>query len=216
MYHDQFGSKFPVVGQFTCRAVFVLGLIYAIVTVLGFLALDSPVEMIPDPYFTIMELLIILIAPLMAVSMVAVHYYASPVYRIYSLSALMMMCMAAALTTTVHFVVLSENLSGGKENISGFTHFFSFQWFSVAYALDILAWDWFFALSFLLASRVFRGGSIENITRRFMVISGALSLAGLAGVFTGNMQWRNIGIIGYAVIAPVVFLMIGRILGRLR
>lgn len=216
MYHDQFRSGFLRVGQFTCRAVFVLGLIYAIVTVLGFLALDSPVEMIPDPYFTIMELLIILIAPLMAVSMAAVHYYASPVYRIYSLSALMMMCMAAALTTIVHFVVLAIKLAGEKESISGYSHFFSFKWFSVAYALDILAWDWFFAISFLLASRVFRGGPLENITKNLMVISGVLSLAGLAGVFTSNMQWRNIGIIGYAVIAPVVFLMIGRILGRLR
>ena len=216
MYHDQFGTRFLRAGQFSCRAVFVLGLIYAIVTALGFLSLDEPGETIKDPFFTIMELLILLIAPLMAFSMVAVHYYASQVDKIYSLSALLMMFITAALTSVVHFIVLSVNLAGESEKIAGFTHHFSFQWFSIAYAMDILAWDWFFALSFLLASRVFRGGQLENTTRKLMVISGVLSLAGLAGVVTGNMQWRNIGIIGYALVAPFTFLLIGKILGRLR
>ena len=47
-----------------------------------------------------------------------------------------------------------------------------------------------------------------------MIVSGALSLAGLIGVPLANMQVRNIGIIGYGVVAPVVFLLLGIVFGR--
>lgn len=33
-----------------------------------------------------------------------------------------------------------------------------------------------------------------------MIISGGLALAGLRGVITGEMQLRNIGVIGYAAV----------------
>jgi hypothetical protein len=49
-----------------------------------------------------------------------------------------------------------------------------------------------------------------------MVLSGLLSLAGLAGVFLQNMQVRNVGILGYAVVAPLIFGLIGVVLNRER
>ena len=47
-----------------------------------------------------------------------------------------------------------------------------------------------------------------------MIVSGILSLAGLIGVPLANMQIRDIGIIGYALVAPVVFLLLGMVFGR--
>ncbi len=84
----------------------------------------------------------------------------------------------------------------------------------MVYALDILAWDWFFALSFLFAAPVFKVGRLEATIRYLMIISGILSLAGLIGMPLADMQVRNIGIIGYALVAPFVFLLLGIVFGR--
>jgi hypothetical protein len=92
--------------------------------------------------------------------------------------------------------------------------FFSFKWPSVAYTLDILAWNWFFALSMLFAAPVFRVGRLEETVRFLMLVSSVLSLAGLIGVPLANMQVRNIGIIGYAVVAPIIFLLLGIVFGH--
>ena len=54
----------------------------------------------------------------------------------------------------------------------------------------------------------------EKKIRTLLIISGILSIIGLIGVPIQNMQIRNIGIIGYAVVAPVAFLWIGKMLGR--
>ena len=73
---------------------------------------------------------------------------------------------------------------------------------------------WFFALAMLLVAPVFKVGRLEKTVRILMLVSGLLSLAGLLGVPLADMQVRNIGIIGYAVVAPVVFLLIGIVFGR--
>ena len=52
--------------------------------------------------------------------------------------------------------------------------------------------------------------------RVLLILSGVLSLAGLFGVLLADMQVRNIGIIGYAVVAPVAFLLIGIAFGDAR
>ena len=213
MHTDNFHLKF---GKFACWAVVVLGLAYAVITLLGFLSLESSEDPIGNPYFTVMEILTILIAPLMTISMIAVHYYASPNDRIYSLVAALFMLAMTAITSGVHFTILTLSNQNEVEEVANFSFFFSFKWFSVVYALDVLAWDWFFALSFLFASIVFKNGRLEKFVRTLMILSGSLSLAGLIGVALGNMQIRNIGIVGYAVVAPVVFLLIGKILSRPR
>jgi hypothetical protein len=86
----------------------------------------------------------------------------------------------------------------------------------VVYTLDILAWDWFFALSMLCAAPVFKVSRLEIAVRNLMIVSGVLSLAGLIGVPLADMQVRNIGIIGYGIVAPLVFLLLGIVFGRIR
>lgn len=73
----------------------------------------------------------------------------------------------------------------------------TFEWPSAAYAVDIFAWDVFFALSMFFSAPVFSGSKLAIYIRTLMLASGALALARLAGVVTGDMHIRNIGIVGY-------------------
>ena len=194
-------------GRLAAGLIVGLQLAYAIVLAMGLMALPSADVPIPDPYFTAMELLILLIAPLLVVLMAALHDAVPEERKLFSLCALVFMAMCAALTSLVHFLVLtvSRLLPGDWESV------FAFRWPSVAYAADILAWDVFFALSVLSAARVFRAPGLSRWTGQVLLVSGVLSLLGLLGVATGEMQVRNIGIVGYAVVFPVAALMMRRV-----
>lgn len=211
MSHSTFTLQHRTIGRAAAWAVFCLGMVYAVTTILGFRSLKSPDDAICDPFFSVMELLIILIAPLMVVSMVAVHAYAPPDAKVYSLTALIFTILMCGITSSVHFVILTVSRQLEANSVSWLL---SFKWPSVTYTLDILAWDWFFALSMLFAAPVFGVGRLEQTVRILMIVSGVLSLAGLIGVPLANMQIRNIGIIGYGVVAPVVFLLLGIVFGR--
>ena len=211
MSHSTFTLQHRTIGRAAAWAVFCLSMVYAVTTILGFRSLKSPDDAICDPFFSVMELLIILIAPLMVVSMVAVHAYAPPDAKVYSLTALIFTILMCGITSSVHFVILTVSRQLEANSVSWLL---SFKWPSVTYTLDILAWDWFFALSMLFAAPVFGVGRLEQTVRILMIVSGVLSLAGLIGVPLANMQIRNIGIIGYGVVAPVVFLLLGIVFGR--
>src|SRR5688572_20512876 len=87
---------------------------------------------------------------------------------------------------------------------------------SVAYALDILAWDLFFALSMLCTAPLFSGDRLRTWIRMLMIASAALALAGTSGVALGDMQLRMIGVVGYACLFPVVALMLAVLFRRTR
>jgi hypothetical protein len=206
MSHSDFTLQHRTIGRAAAWAVFCLGMMYAVTTVLGFRSLQLPDDAIGDPFFTIMELLIIFISPLMIISMVAVHAYAPPDTKVFSLTALIFTILMGGITSSIHFAILTMSRQPEATSVSWLL---SFKWPSVAYTLDILAWDWFFAFSMLFAAPVFRVGRLEQTVRMLMIVSGVLSLAGLIGVTLANMQVRNVGIISYGVVAPVVFLLLG-------
>jgi hypothetical protein len=156
-----------------------------------------------------MEILVILIAPMMLICLVTVNAYATPEAKIYSFISLMFMIIVTVITSCVHFSILTVSRQITSSVYPGFQLLFSFNWPSVVYTLDILAWDWFFALSMFFAVPVFKGTHINVLLRILLITSGVLSLAGLVGVPLSDMQIRNIGIIGYALVAPFVFLIIG-------
>lgn len=214
MHHEGFTAQHRKIGSIAAWTVCFLLFVYAVTTVLGLLSLQSPLDPIGDPYFTLMELLIILTVPLMVITMVVVHTYASLDVKACSLTALILMSIMAGITSCVHFLILTVSRQITAAGLAGATLFFSFQWPSVVYTLDILAWDWFFALSMLFAAPVFNSGKLERTVRLLMIISGLLSLIGLIGVPLANMQIRNIGIIGYAGVALVVFLLLGIVFRR--
>ncbi len=216
MLHEGFTRQHRTLGAASAFVVSSLLMVYAITLVLGFLSLKSPEDPIGDPYFSILELLIVVTAPLMVIVMVAVHAYASPETRVYSLTALAFMVVMAGITCCVHFVILTVSRQIEAAGFPWGSLFFSFRWPSVAYTLDILAWDFFFALSMLFAAPVFKRGRLEKTVRIFMIVSGVLSLAGLIGVPLANMNIRNIGVLGYAGVSLVVFLLLGIVFGRIQ
>jgi hypothetical protein len=191
-----------------------LGALYAVTLTVGLLSLQAPQQPIGDPWFLILEILILVMAPLMVALMVAVHAFASPRTKVFSLIALVFMSLLAGVTCSVHFVILTVNRQAAFAGLSWLPLLLSFKWPSVAYALDILAWDVFFAVSVLFAAPVFRGSRLAASIRVSMIASGVLALAGLSGVVVGDMQLRNIGIVGYAGVFPVAALLLAILFQR--
>ena len=176
---------------------------YAATLATGLLSLRSPDQPIEGPLFAALEILILLTMPFMVALAVAIHSWAPTESKAYSLLALVFMCMLAGLTCSVHFVILTAGSHRAFSEIPWMPLLLSFKWPSVAYALDILAWDVFFALFALFAAPAFRGGPLGTTVRVLLVASGILALAGLSGVIAGDMQLRNIGIVGYVGVFPI-------------
>lgn len=65
----------------------------------------------------------------------------------------------------------------------------------------------------LFLAPIFKTDRLEKNLKALLIVSGILSLIGLIGIPFQNMQIRNIGIIGYAVIGPVAFFILGKTLG---
>jgi hypothetical protein len=170
---------------------------YAITLILGLLSLKSPQQPIGDPMFSILEVLIIMMMPVMVALMVAVHAWAPSHTKTLSLAALVFMGLLAGVTCSVHFVILTLSRQAAFAGQPWAPLLLSFRWPSVVYALDILAWDFFFPLSMFFAAPVFGGSRLNLSIRVLMIATGVLSLAGLGGVVAGDMQLRNIGIVGY-------------------
>jgi hypothetical protein len=185
-----------------------IGSVYAAVLVAGFLSLRTPKQPIGDPLFSMLEILILLLMPLMVTLMVAAHAWARAEAKALSLVALVFMCLLAGLTCSLHFVILAVSRQAAFAGLAWMPLFLSFEWPSIPYALDILAWDVFFALSVLFAAPVFIGSLLATAIRVLLVASGVLALAGLSGVIFDDMQLRNIGILGYAGVFPVVALLL--------
>jgi hypothetical protein len=185
-----------------------LSVVYGAVLIDGLLSLQSQQQPIADPLFSILEILIILTTPFMVALMVAVHSWAPGEAKVFSLLALIFMSLLAGLTSSVHFVILIVSRQPAFAGFSGAPLLLSFTWPSVPYALDILAWDVFFALAVLFAAPVFRGNRLAGSIRVLMITSGVLSLAGLSGVFIGDMRLRSIGIVGYAGVFPIAAVLL--------
>jgi hypothetical protein len=191
-------------GIFSAAATVILLVAYAVTLTVGLLSLKSPEQPIGDPMITILEVLIITMMPAMVALMAAVHAWAPMHAKTLTLTSLIFMGLLAGVTMSLHFCILTLSRQPEFAGQSWLPLVFSFNWPSVAYALDIVGWDVFFALSMLFAAPVFRGSRLATWIRVLMIASGVLALAGLSGVVVGNMQVRNIGIVGYVGVFLVV------------
>lgn len=172
----------------------VASLLYGAALLFGLAARARPEDPVPDPWLGGMQGLILVIAPCLVILIWSVAGRAPEPRRRRGRVALAFMAASAAITLGVHLTLLA----GPREAAAD-----AFRWPSPFYALDVLAWDVFFALSVLLAAPLVSGGPVARLVRWLMVLSGLLALAGLAGVPTGDMGLRNIGILGYAVVFPL-------------
>ncbi|MEZ5722729.1 MAG: hypothetical protein R3D59_14765 [Paracoccaceae bacterium] len=186
-------------GQWAAMMQVVLQTLYAGVTIIGLATLPAPDVQIQDPWFTLMELLILLMIPSLVVLAAALHEWVPPRNRVFSLASLIFMAGLVVVTALVHFPVLTlSRLSP----FSAHPEVFAFTWPSVVYAADILAWDVFFPLMALAAAAALPGTGAARIARALLVASAVLAFAGLLGIPLANMQIRNIGIVGYALVYP--------------
>lgn len=191
------------IGILSALGVAVLCPLYATALVAGLLSLPTPQDAIGDPFFSVLEILILLLAPLMVVLAAAMHAWAPGTSKVYALLSLVFMSLLAVTTCSVHFVILTVSRDAAVAALPSAPLFLAFRWPSVVYALDILAWDVFFGLSVLFAACIFEGSRLTKLIRGLLSLSGLLAFAGLSGVVSGNMQLRNIGIIGYVGVFPV-------------
>jgi hypothetical protein len=191
-------------GIFSAAATIILLVAYAVTLAMGLASLESPQQPIGDPMFTILEVLIITMMPAMVALMVTVHAWAPMHAKTLSLTSLVFMGMLAGLTCSVHFCILTLSRQPEFTAQPWLPLVLSFNWPSVVYALDILGWDVFFPLSMLFAAPVFWGSRLAAWIRVLMTASGVFALAGLSGVVVGDMQLRNIGIVGYVGVFLVV------------
>ncbi len=180
-----------------------LSAIYAAVLVAGLLTIPAPDAQIANPWFTLMEVLILLIAPMVVAFSISVHAWVPDERQGLALLAVVFLSICAALTMTVHFTVLSLSRHPLFVDPVLAKLLFSFQWPSVAYALDILAWDVAFPIGALAMGLALSAVPGTRTVRRLLLGSSALSFIGLIGVPLNDMRLRNVGIVGYAVLFPI-------------
>ncbi len=201
-------------GVRSARAIVGVTAIYAVVLAIGLVRLPSPDVPIRGPTFMILEILILLLSPALVAVAVALHAWAAPQVRVYGQLAVVFMSMLAAVSSSVHVVVLTVGHQAAVAALPGASVLFSFTWPSVAYALDILAWDVFYPLGAASAALALGRDASARPIRRLLLLSAVLAVAGLSGVVANDMRWRNIGIIGYTVVFPVAIYRLGQLFAR--
>ena len=125
-------------GIFSAAATVILLVAYAVALAVGLSSLESPQQPIGDPMFSILEVLIIIMMPAMVALMVAVHAWAPMHAKILTLTSVVFMGLLAGVTCSVHFVILTLSRQPEFTAQSWLPLVLSFNWPSVAYALDIL------------------------------------------------------------------------------
>jgi hypothetical protein len=187
---------------------------YGVTLAIGLALLPSAQAAIADPMFTVLELLILAMAPAIVLLMIAIHAWAPVERKPAALAAVVFAAMLATVTCMVHAVILVMSRHPAWSALPWAPLVTSFTWPSVAYVLDILAWDVFFALSALCAAAAFGGPGLERAVRVLLSLAGALALAGLVGAALGDMGLRNIGIVGYLPVFAAAVALIARVFAR--
>jgi len=195
------------VGMWSALGTTIVGAVYVSVGVLGILLRPAKENLLQqvDPYLAILEALIIVSALTLVTLMCALHLHAPSGRRILTLTALSFAIIFAVLTSSVHFASLTVARHLDPQADAGLIRQLSFMsWPTVALCLDLLAWDLFLGLSFVLAARVFSGR-----TRAFLTACGWLCLAGFLGPVSGHLRLQFLAIAGYGFVLPIACAFVG-------
>ena len=199
-------------GMWSAICVAVLGGIYGFVGGIG--VVMRPAGLAPlaqvDPYLATLEFLIILSAVALVALMAAIYACSPPEKKTSSLIAFAFMAAFAILTCSAHFAsltvgrqIVSEALPQVSRQLSMVT------WPTIALALDLLAWDFFFGLSLLFAAPAFRG-----TIRTVMYVNALLCLFGTVAPLSGHMWLQLSAITGYAFVLPITCILLARLFAR--
>jgi hypothetical protein len=204
-----------LVGMWAAWSYFALSLAYTAAVVASGAASGAASGRPQDPYWAIAEIVTIVGAPVLVTLMAAIHHCAPLRTRFASVNALAWILVWASLTVTVHFVELAVARRIDMAANPGFPRLFDFfEWPSLLYAVELVAWHLFLGLSLLIAALAFRRRGREAMVRVGLMAAGLLSLGGLIGPIVGDVNWRLIGVLGYGVVFPFVCLVIGLVFRR--
>jgi hypothetical protein len=132
------------------------------------------------------------------------------------MAALAFMILLAGITSSVNFALLTVARQPAPTPPEWVASFIPSGWPPVPQALDFFAWDWFFGLSMLFAAAVFREGRLAKAVRALMLVAAVLCFLGLAWLFVSPPQATVIGILGWGVAGPIVFLLLAKRFTRLQ
>lgn len=209
-----FTAQARTLGIFATWMGFAVSEIYAVVSGLAYVSQGGAVE--SGPFLSIMALLIVVMGPFLVLSMVAVHFYAAPNKKPYSLAALAFMITCVTITSCINFLLLVVNSQPNLFSESWRSLFIPCKWPAPAFVLDNFVWDWFFGISMLLASPIFGGNKLKVLLRLVMIVSGVLCLAGLIWLSVSPAQAIVIGILGWGAAGPIVFLLLANTFTRVQ
>src|SRR5246127_1264558 len=95
------------IGMWSARVLCAFGVAYAVTMVAGFAAMGDLSKPLEDPYLAVMEVLILVMAPVLVLLAVVIHACAPHGTKTYSMTALGWMLLVAGFTMTVHLVQLT-------------------------------------------------------------------------------------------------------------
>lgn len=197
------------IGMWSARLLCAFGVAYTVIMVAGFAVMGNLSKPLEDPYLAIMEVLILVMAPVLVLLAVVIHACAPDGTKTYSMTALGWMLLLAGFTMTVHLVQLTVVRRIDPGAIQGFQPPFNWHWPSVLYGVDVVAWDIFFGLALLFAAPVFHAAGHVAV-RNGLLIAGAMCVVGVIGPAVNHIALRQIGIIGYAIVWPIVCVPLSR------
>uniref|UniRef100_A0A832MK56 DUF4386 domain-containing protein n=1 Tax=Eiseniibacteriota bacterium TaxID=2212470 RepID=A0A832MK56_UNCEI len=181
-----------------------IGVGYVVALAAGF-ARHGFREPIADPVLAVMEVLTLLSAVPLVTLMASVQDPSSPERSAFGHCALAFATLCAGVTGTIHFVELTaaRQLGGG-----------GIAWPSRVYAAELMAWDVFLGLALLFAAPLFFRDGLERQVRGALLLCGVLCIVGAVGPAVGNMRLQLVGVFGYAVVLPVVCVLLARVFSR--
>ena len=198
------GRKHLLFGRFTAWSIVVICVIYAGILLAGGVVYGLPKE----PYFAIAEVLTIISAIMLVILAASIHAWASTNVKIYSLLGLGWMFVMAGITITVHISELTVARQLDRTARVSLSQVFDFEWPSLLYGIEFVAWHVGLGLSAIFLALVFKRGKRELIVKSGLLFVGFLCLLGLVGPAVGNMNWRLIGVFGYVVVLPITCIVL--------
>jgi len=205
------------IGIWSATSAATIGVIYVVVGLIG-IAARPPSRLAlsqVDPYLAILEVLIILSAVTLVTMMAAVQTYAGPECETIGVTAFAFIICFAVLTCGVHFASLTVGRQIDPRALSLLSHQLSFEWPTLALALDLLAWNFFLGLALVFAAQVFKGEAALRV-RVSMTLAGTLCLTGTLGPASGHLRIQYLAIAGYAFALPISCVLLAMLFWRER